>query len=609
MQPNDAMSATPWPSLDVPTAAQLERAPSAWRPLLARLPEAVRSVIESGPDRGFLTGPCWWPEAFEAWNARPYEIHVILAWFYTAREPWNPWRGNEALRLRIEAMLARLMTLQSEHGGFPGDAPGRVGLAATAFGALWLGETVRMLKGEPAVDPVLKFRLRNAARRAILGLLSGRVGIRAHAGEWEAVWPAALAFLAAHPEETGVKLRLLLALQRTRDLAQSRAGYFHGSLGPGAGGPCLQQGAGVHNALLERAMGYVQDTPWSGYFVEKSRRWAEWLSYNLVPEGEGFLANLAPGPRPEPGPYLAGVASHLAREVPLLRALAPADAPPMAAGFSPLAWLQLTGRRWHPTREQRESARALLPYHAATHFSHVRRDQDRTDTFLYVRRKSYYAAFNACGAVHPDQRFGLGLLWHPRAGTLLLSRRGTPDEAWGTLGGNRLYEADIAGPEFTVGSRAFEPAAGAADLPPGDVAVTYPLVLPGDRKTVIFTDQGIRVDIRKAGAFLERLPLLLSEDSTIRLEDGEAIVDHPSHKVRLRIATGAAEARVRATTTRFGRKVLAMLELRAAGLLSYRLGVTGGSRPVYLRQTDFRFYSPIQRGIADRSKAGFASRR
>lgn len=607
MRPNQALSASHWPALGAPTAAQLEKAPTAWRPLLAQLPDVVHGVLASGPDKGFPASPSGWPEAGETWSARPYGIHVILAWFYASREPWNPWRGSEALRLRLEAMLARLLTLQSEQGGFPEAAPGRVGVAATAYGALWLAETVRLLKSAPGVDPVLRFRLRNGARRAILGLLSGRIGVEAHAGDWECVWPAALAFLAAHPEETEVKLGLLLALQRTFDRTQSRAGYFRGA--GSAGGPYLQHACGVHNALLERAMGYVQDTLWSAYFVEKYRRWAEWLSYNLVPEGDGFLANLGPSPRPEPGPFLAGLATNLAREVPLLRALAPLEPPSQGGAFTPLAWLRLTARRWHPTREQRESARALLPYLAASHFSHIRRDQDRPDTFLYVRRQSYYAAFNACGAVHPDQRFGLGLLWHPRAGTLLLSRRASPDEAWGTLGGRRLYEADIVHPEFTLEGRAFEPGAGAADLPSGDVAVTYPLGRPDDRKTVTFTDRDIRVDIRKAGAFVESLPLLVGEDTSIRMQEGEALVDHPAHKVRLRIAIGGAEALVRTTQTRYGRKKLVVLELRASGSLSYRMSVSGGARAVYLRQTDFGFYSPSQRGIAVRSRAGFPSRR
>ena len=70
---------------------------------LAHFHRIANSVALSGPRRGFIDIPVWRDLKDNApYNARIMESILSLAYFYTLDRPWNPYRGDQALRARLE---------------------------------------------------------------------------------------------------------------------------------------------------------------------------------------------------------------------------------------------------------------------------------------------------------------------------------------------------------------------------------------------------------------------------------------------------------------------------------------------------------------------------
>ena len=66
---------------------------------LAHFARVANSVVMDGPDRGFIALSVWRGEKnTHPFNARIMENILSLAWFYTAPQRWNPYRGHPALR-------------------------------------------------------------------------------------------------------------------------------------------------------------------------------------------------------------------------------------------------------------------------------------------------------------------------------------------------------------------------------------------------------------------------------------------------------------------------------------------------------------------------------
>ena len=114
-----------------------------------------------------------------------------------------------------------------------------------------------------------------------------------------------------------------------------------------------------------------------------------------------------------------------------------------------------------------------------------------------------------------QQRYGLGLLWHPRAGAVLQSQTDTDYAAWGTIANNTLCEkADIAA-AFRIDGDPLIPRPGIRDLPSGDLEITYPLGETGS-KTILFASDAITVSVSYPGGVTEVLPLLKGDMDTIK---------------------------------------------------------------------------------------------
>ncbi len=207
--------------------------------------------------------------------------------------------------------------------------------------------------------------------------------------------------------------------------------------------------------------------------------------------------------------------------------------------YSPHVFEQREHEPWYPTEGQRKEARKKLPYLASDNFTHQRVD-DRY-VFTYVRRPGYYAAFSTGKRGDKQQRLGLGLIWHPQAGTLMQSLREGKLEAWGTRAesAENVYEASDITPEiarFTLNEANIAPAKGVRNLPPGKPAVEYPLGdgEKGNTKKVLFTDELIAVEVNHVGAFREQIPLLVREKDRITVNDETVYLERSGVRLAVR---------------------------------------------------------------------------
>ncbi|HET8550752.1 MAG TPA: hypothetical protein VFL57_22245 [Bryobacteraceae bacterium] len=151
----------------------------------ARLADAV---VEDGPDRGFIGLSVWRsPKDNQPYNARIMENILSLAYFYTAKRPWNSYYAAPGLRERLEAALEFWVRIQSTEGAFSEYKPRAWNLAATAFATKFMGQTLRLLATGPPVDPELIRRVEGAQRRAILFVLGDASSCRARKTLFEPV--------------------------------------------------------------------------------------------------------------------------------------------------------------------------------------------------------------------------------------------------------------------------------------------------------------------------------------------------------------------------------------------------------------------------------------
>src|SRR5215813_3993777 len=86
---------------------------------LANFHRVANSVALSGARRGFIDIPVWRDlKDNQPYNARIMESILSLAYFYTLDRPWNPYRGDPALRARLEAALDFWCNSQNTDGRF-----------------------------------------------------------------------------------------------------------------------------------------------------------------------------------------------------------------------------------------------------------------------------------------------------------------------------------------------------------------------------------------------------------------------------------------------------------------------------------------------------------
>jgi hypothetical protein len=576
---------------------------------LANFHRVANSVALSGPRRGFIDIPVWRDKKDnQPYNARIMESILSLAFFYATDRPWNPYRGDPALRARLEAALDFWARSQSSDGRFSEYAPQQWSLAPTAFATKFMGEALRLLHDGPPIDTGIHRRAIDADRRAILAVLT-RPDLYEHGLKFSNqignVWGGALAYLAMYPD-IEIEAKLRARLKQTGTDHQSPAGYFYEADGPDWG-----YNLNTHHSDFHIAWHYARNTDLADVFLDGTRRWYEWLGYNAVPEPSGVALTLVRGietrqkravvadagaeesaagfPIAERvaaaqilGPTREEIAQRVARQrAELARRWPSVDSLELGSfrAFSPYAFLHRSHVRWSPTDAQRAAAIAALRHQREEHFTHQRVDSRRPISFTYIRRPAYYAAFTGGDVQTAQQRLGLGLIWVPGAGSVLQSQTAGTTTAWGTRGTDTaiVYEASTFAPTFHVGNATVAPQSGNRDLPSGDVIITYALGTRG-MKSVTFSDGGLRVDVKHAGAFVEQLPLLLLSSDSLETAKGVVTLRRGGTRVTVRWSPANLPA-VERTAERSGDRRVVAISVSATNSLTYDITVRPGDAP------------------------------
>ncbi len=556
-------------------------------------------------DDGFIDISVWRnPNDQERYNARVMENILSLAYFYTTKRPWNPYYGSEPLRARLEAALSFWIDMQNDDGRYSEYGENMWNLAATGFATKFMGEALRLLHLGPPIDDSLLQRAVEAQRRAIKAILTDAAlynqGKR-FTNQFGNVWPGALAYLTLFPDPE-IEALLHQRLADTKRDFQSAAGYYYER-----NSVDWSYNFGTHRSNTRMAWHYLQTgglddaliKAFETYFIEGEKLWFEWLSYNAVlePDGSMFLLNRSIEARGRVG-AVARVDTEMIDAIPLATAFATSLeerrqelarrrseverswpwVSPLQVGsfeaFSPYPFLHQQNSQRHPSSQERDEATALLPYMASERFNHQRVDGVRPLVLTYVRRPDYYAAFNVGRPESTQQRFGLGVLWHPQVGAFLQSQTNSERAAWGTKAASEsiVYEKDLASAAFLVGDEAWQPQTGNADLADGDVRIDYPLGSSTGEKSVHFKDWGIEVQVRHPGEFTEFIPLLVAPGDELQTSGGRTTLTREGIVLEIRVwGSEGVEVARSLVEGRVGRYEVIPLRLTARDELRYEI--------------------------------------
>lgn len=558
----------------------------------------ANGVMETGPDKGFINIAVWRsPDGNKPYNARIMENILSLAYFYCTNRPWNVYYGSPALRPRLEAALSFWCRIQHTDGRFSEYGPQQWNLPATAFSTKFIGEALRLLKTGPSIDAVILQNTIDADRKAIMAVLTMEDLYKHgknYSNQYTNVWAGALAYLSLYPDAE-ISSRLAARIKQSATDFQSPAGFFYE-----AGGTDFGYNFNTHHSNLWMAYHYSRGTPLANAFTEEEKRYYSWISYNAVPEAGSinYTINRAIEMRQKAtttgsyftasplGEAVAGVRAFNMNSVEKEKAIAEArksleqnwpHVQPLSTGafsaFSPYAFLHRAHYQWYPSPQQKEAAIKNLPYIKSNRFIHQKMDSRHPTVFTYVRQPGYYASFNSGPLLKPQQRYGIGLLWHPKAGSFLQSQTDTDDAAWGTKPeGGRLYEADTLDALFLINNKAVHPTHGGHDLKTGMLAVSYKLGTTG-KKSIVFRDKAIEVAIQHPGHFKEYIPLLLnSTDSALISSPGKVTLRKPGGTVYV-LYDAAAKAALKETTLKSGLQRVMVLCIESSDKLRYSFDV------------------------------------
>jgi hypothetical protein len=557
---------------------------------LAHFREVASSVVETGPTRGYISKVVWRGNTAHPWNARAMENHVSLAYFYCTNRPWNPYYGSPAVRERLEAALNYLLSLQSPDGRFPEYGPREWNLPATAFSTKFFGRTLTLLNSGPPIDSDLLRRVTEADRKAIIATLT-MPDMYLHGKQFSNqfcnVFAGAAEYMALRPDPEIDRL-VHEVFPRTQKDFQSPAGFFYEFNGPDFGYTLY-----THHSTQVVAYNYFRGGPLGSLIEDEETKWIDWLSYNLVrePDRSNFVFNRAIETRQQHADW-DRQDSPMGQAVPLARAFSPSveelnsnarnDRADLAkrwgqfherlgdTEYTPYEFLTRDCYSWYPTEQQRNDAIAKLPYLASDSFIHQRADSRTPLVCTFVRRPTYYAAFNAGNKITAQQRYGLGLLWNPKAGTVLQSQTDSSEAAWGTCvaGSDTPVEAGNLAASFVIDGVSTNPTIGKRDLPNGNLVVRYGLGNGGD-KTLEFGEDRITITIRHVGNFVEQIPLL-TEDGGVAISSGSAKGRYGNVQLEIDFSP-AARARRYWTDTTVAGKGLEVLYLSARDGLAYSI--------------------------------------
>ena len=569
---------------------------------LAHFARVANSVVLSGPRRGFVDIAVWRDlKDNQPYNARIMESILSLAYFYTLARPWNIYRGDPAVRVRLEAALDFWTNSQNADGLFSEYAFGQWSLAPTAFATKFMGESLRLLRDGPPIDSAIYRRAVVADRKALMATLT-RADMQEHGrvytNQFSNAFAGALAYLELFPD---AELNRVLHEQveaADRD-HQSPVGFFYE-----LGGPDWGYDLNTHHSNFIMAWHYAHGTPFAKSFSEPMTRWYDWFAYNALPEPNhsraltlnraietrqrtatatdagtseaitGFpIAEMVPGARVLGPTREELVRRNAATRARLVKNWPRVDSMPVGTfrAYSPYAFLHRSHTQWFPTEAQWRAARADMRPVREQRFTHQRVDTRKPMAFTYVRRPAYYAAFATGDVVTAQQRFGLGMLWTPSGGTFLQSQSNGTLSSWGTRASDTsvVYEAAFIPATFDVNAKRVSEQTGAHDLPAGNLKIQYTLGKSGS-KTVEFDDAGVHVNVEHRNAFVEQLPLLIHDTDPVVATPGRVTL-HRNHTQLVIRWNSRASATVTRTDERVGDRRVTVISIPATGALRYDL--------------------------------------
>jgi autotransporter-associated beta strand protein len=517
------------------------------------------------------------------YNARIMEMQSALAYFYTADRPWNVYRGNAAVKIRLEEMLKRWVLMQNADGLFAEYSAANWSLAPTGFGVMAAAQALDLIvdSGLPFDATVLE-NARLALRKALMALFTRsdmQNAASSYSNQYSGSYHAALIYLENWPD-TELNNAFVAAVNAASATDQSPTGYFYEADGPDF------DYSNVHERNLRIALTRLRTrtNDLLPVIVTDENRWAAWLGANLVLQPNistpTFLANAGINTRTSSA-FQTPESRPLSEFAPLSRAFSYTDAEftnavraktdslpstptygslstNSSSSYIPMFVFEALGRTeaWHPTAAQRTEAINSLPYLASERFNRVLHNgtSNKELTVAAARRSSYYGLFNTGRAKDNRVKFGLGLLWNPVYGTALQAVAGDINNSlatsWGTGRTNmtRVYEqrgsGQTLGAVLRLNGSTFGLTNGTNNLADGVLAASYNLVdgsSTNGSKTVTFEGDRIRVDVTHPNAFTERLPLIAPSSATRTSSANQLTLTHTNgSRLIMRLLNGGS---------------------------------------------------------------------
>jgi uncharacterized SAM-binding protein YcdF (DUF218 family) len=559
---------------------------------LGHFHQLANAVRDTEPNKGFIDIAVWRPRSENVpENGRIMDNILSMAWIYTKNEPWNPYYGDDATRLRLETAIRYWATLQDERGQFSTNF-GSTGI--TMFTTKFMSEALILLKDGPEIDPEVVELVRSAIRKALLFSFNDEhswlQGTR-FSNQYGNLFAGGLAYLSIFDDEE-VARDLRRALINSHEF-MSPAGYFYEGEGPDWGYYFGTHHTNIHSAWEYGRNKIIDGTDIGEILREEYALSADWLAYNSVPDGDRFYLNRSVETRSNMNNF-SRLEIPISEVVPIARAfhvtreeyeaqLQTSHAnlvkewgnPPALNQYRPYDFQFRNHHKWFPTRQERDEAFMQLPYIASDRFIHQRRDDIATSTYTYVRRPEYYAIFNSGPIIRNGQRMGLGLIWHPKAGVILQSQSGSSGDSWGTrlLGDNVLIESGRIDPAlFEIDDQIITPEPGIKYLQNGNLKVIYGGHLPRFLdKSLVFNEDNIGVSVSFVNAsqrFVEQIPLMLDVNDRITVQNNELIFSRDGEIIFVISFTGSDQIVVGSPQTR-GDLSLTWVSAIATGSLEY----------------------------------------
>lgn len=278
--------------------------------------------------------------------------------------------------------------------------------------------------------------------------------------------------------------------------------------------------------------------------------------------------------------------------------------------YTPYAVVHREHDEYYPTEAEREEARKELPTLKYEYFNRQGHDEIHTEeeatvnnlrkiTFTYLKRPDFYTIVDAGDSIMARMQFGLSLVWNPDAGIFIHnqhnSRRpwqtGYVDNSWGTKPYTRYkvmdevvtYEYDgIVNPKYTIDGNVITPTIGNKNLPDGDFKIEYNLGLKG-KKEIAVDDESISISIAHSEAFMEYIPLMLSEQDEVFLSNGYLKIKRGNVAMEIYFDKDAV-SKIEDRSVKYGKYKMKMLTLQKSGKLNYTIS---------FKTEDLKLKSPV----------------